>query len=137
MELAEGIRKIGFQRWYERQLIESHLYLVTSFLCLVTVLACFEGFSLRMPVWETVMRLAAMLAGAAVCVWTLCRYLAMLDFAVRAAERSRCGKCAAYSALELSVAPARRLAMPGVEEMGDLPPVGVRCRKCGHEWMIG
>lgn len=65
MELAEGIRRIGFGRWCQRQLIESHLYLVTSFLCLVTVLACFEGFSLRMPAWETVLRLAAMLAGAA------------------------------------------------------------------------
>jgi hypothetical protein len=137
MELAEGIRRIGFGRWYQRQLIESHLYLVTSFLCLVVVLACFEGFNLRMPAWETVLRLAAMLAGAAVCVWTLRRYLAMLDFAVRAAERSRCEKCAAYSALELSAAPASRLAMPGGEEVGDLPPVGVRCRKCGHEWMIG
>jgi hypothetical protein len=137
MELAEGIRRIGFGRWYQRQLIESHLYLVTSFLCLVTVLACFEGLSLRMPAWETVLRLAAILAGAALCAWTLRRYLAMLDFAVRAAERSRCGKCAAYSALELTGAPARRLAMPDGEEMGELPPVGVRCRKCGHEWMIG
>jgi len=137
MELAEGIRRIGFQRWYERQLIESHLYLVTSFLCPVTVLPCFEGFSLRMPVWETIMRLVAMLAGAAIRVWTLRRYLAMLDFAVRAAERSRCEKCAAYSALDLSEAPAHRLAMPDGEEVGDLPPVGVRCRKCGHEWLIG
>lgn len=83
------------------------------------------------------MRLAAMLAGAAICVWTLRCYLAMLDFAVRAAERSRCEKCAAYSTLELSGAPARRLAVPGGEEVGDLLPVGVRCRKCGHEWMIG
>jgi hypothetical protein len=136
MELAEGIRKIGFRRWYERQLIESHLYLVTSFLCLVTVLACFEGFSLRMPAWETVMRLVAMLAGAAICVWTLRRYLAMLNFAVRTAERSRCEKCAAYSALELSGAPTYRPAMPGGDEEGAPPPVGVRCRKCGHEWTI-
>lgn len=135
MELAEGIRKVGFRRWYERQLIESHLYLVTSFLCLVTVLACFEGFSLRMPAWETVLRLVAMLTGAAICVWTLRRYLAMLNFAVRAAERARCEKCAAYNALELSGAPAYRPAMPDGEEDAP-PPVGVRCRRCGHKWTI-
>ena len=135
MELTEGIKKIGFRRWYERQLIESHLFLVTSFLCLVTVLACFEGFNLRMPAWETVMRLVAMVAGAATCVWTLRRYLALLNFAVRAAERSRCEKCSAYSALELSGAIAYRPAMPGGEE-GVPPPVGVRCRRCGHEWTI-
>jgi len=136
MELAEGIKKIGFRRWYERQLIESHLYLVTSFLCLVTVLACFEGFSLRMPAWETVMRLVAMLAGAAVCVWTLRRYLAMLNFAIRAAERSVCEKCAAYDALELSGTIIRRTAAQGEEENGGLLLIGVRCRKCGHEWTI-
>jgi len=30
MELSDGIRKIGFRRWYERQLIEGHLYLISS-----------------------------------------------------------------------------------------------------------
>ena len=39
MELSKGIRKIGFRRWYERQLIESHLYFVSSFLCLIAVMA--------------------------------------------------------------------------------------------------
>ena len=71
MELSDGIRKIGFRRWYERQLIESHLYLISGFMCLVTVLACLEGFSFRTPAWETVMRFAAMMAGAAICLWTV------------------------------------------------------------------
>ena len=138
MELAEGIRKIGFARWYERQLIESHLYLVSSFLCLVVVLACFEGFSLRMPAWETVLRLAAMIAGGGAAVWTLRRYLAMLDFAVRAAEHSVCSQCAAYGLLEVmnSGLLARR---EGTEDRAGVPvsALAVRCRKCSHEWMIG
>jgi hypothetical protein len=133
MELAEGIRKFGFRRWYERQLIESHIYLVTCFLCLVAVLACFEGFSLRAPGWETLMRFAAMAGGAGVCVWALRRYLALLDFAVRAAERSVCGRCETYGNLEVTGAragandadPALRNAL-----------TGVRCRKCGNEWTI-
>ena len=136
MELAEGIRRIGFRRWYERQLIESHLYLVTCFLCLVMVLACYEGFSLRMPAWETLLRLVAMLAGSAACVWTLRRYLAMLNRAVRAAERSVCGKCGAYSALELKGSGTPGMISDARRE-SDAPPVEVRCRKCGHEWAIG
>jgi len=134
MSLSEGIRRIGFRRWYERQLIESHVYLVTCFLSMVVVLACFEGFSFRMPAWETLMRLAAMMAGGAVCWWTLRRYLAMLNFAVHAAERSVCGKCRAYSAIELAGTSAHR---PAVEDEGYGPQrVGVRCRKCGNEWII-
>jgi hypothetical protein len=134
MGLSEGIRRIGFRRWYERQLIESHLYLVSCFLCLVVVLACFEGFSLRMPAWESIIRLVAMLAGGALCWWTLRRYLAMLNFALYAAERSVCGKCGAYSTIELAGTGARR---PAVEDDENAPQtVGVRCRKCGNEWFI-
>jgi hypothetical protein len=39
LQSALGIRKLGFERWFERQLIESHVYFVTSFLCLILVLA--------------------------------------------------------------------------------------------------
>lgn len=49
MELAEGIRKIGFARWYERQLMEAHLYLVTAFLCLILLTACASRDSVRAP----------------------------------------------------------------------------------------
>jgi len=44
-DLAEGIRKTGFRRWYERQLIESHLYFVTAVLSLIVVGAGLEGFT--------------------------------------------------------------------------------------------
>lgn len=137
MELSEGIRKIGFRRWYERQLIESHLFLISGFLCLITVIACLEGFSLRTPWWETLLRLSAMVGGGAICMWTVRCYLTMLDFAEYAAERSVCEKCAAYRGLELSGAIASRTETRGEDEEGALPPLGVRCRKCGHEWTIG
>jgi ribosomal protein L40E len=135
MGLAEGIRKIGFRHWYERQLIESHLYLISGFMCLVTVLACLEGFSLRTPVWETVMRFTAMMAGAAICLWTVHRYFAMLAVAEYVAERSVCEKCATYRGLELSGVAVRRADARNDDDEA-LPPVGVRCRKCGHEWTI-
>ena len=137
MELAEGIRKIGFRRWYERQLIESHLYLVSWFLSLIMVMACLEGFSFRAPGWEALLRLAAMIGGGAICIRSLARYTAMLGLAERAAERSICGKCAAYGLLE--VTGARVLARSAlVKEDARLAPpaLAVRCRKCGHEWTI-
>ena len=133
MSLSEGIRRIGFRRWYERQLIESHLYLVTWFLCLTMVLACLEGFSFRAPGWEPVIRLAAMIAGIAVCLWSLSRYIASLGFAVHAANRSICARCAAYGLLEV----AGEKGLPRREDAGPTAPaVTVRCRKCGNEWTI-
>ena len=137
MELAEGIRSIGFRRWYERQLIESHLYLLSWFLCLVMVLACLEGFSMRAPGWEPLLRLGAILGGGAVCIGSLVRYKAMLEVALHAAERSSCGKCAAYGQLEVTGVrrPVRRVRVG--KEAGMPPPaLAVRCRKCGHEWTI-
>ena len=37
MSPADGIRQLGFRRWYERQLIESHAYFLTCFLCMIMV----------------------------------------------------------------------------------------------------
>ena len=132
MTPAEGIRKYGFRRWYERQLIESHLYLVTGILALFMAIACFEDFGSRNPAWETLLRLAATTAGIGVCLWTFRRYLNMLALAEHAAERSVCATCGTYRGLEL----AARTVSPVESEEGVLLPVGVRCRKCGHEWTI-
>ena len=42
-DIGEEIGRRGFRRWYERQLIESHAYLVTAFLSLILLLAGFEA----------------------------------------------------------------------------------------------
>jgi ribosomal protein L40E len=137
MDLSEGIRRIGFERWYERQLMEAHLYLVTAFLCLILLTACLEGFDARAPGLEPLLRLAGMLAGIFVGVWAVRRYGAILGVAESAAGQSVCKKCAAYARLE--VMGAGLLAPPAKSDArthAPLPHLAVRCRKCGHEWMI-
>lgn len=137
MELAEGIRRIGFERWYERQLMEAHLYLVTTFLCLILVTALLEGLSLRAGGGvEPFARLFGVLAGGYVGVWALARYGELLRFAENAAGQSVCGQCAAYGRLELSGRDAQRTMNRGRRREAGSPPLGVRCRKCGHEWVI-
>ena len=137
MDLSEGIRKKGFRGWYERQLIEAHLYLISGFLCLIMVIASLEGFSLRTPGWETLLRFIAMLGGSALCLWAIKRYLVMLDFAEYAAERSVCEKCAAYGGLDPGSATAHRTGKQDEDGEVIAAPVSVRCRKCGHQWSIG
>ena len=124
MELAEGIRKIGFRRWYERQLIESHACLVTGLLGLVLALGSIESLSFRGPGWEPVTLLVLVLGAGGLATWAVYRYLTILLHAEHIGEHSTCSRCAAYGLLELTGA---RVGRGGVN---------VRCRKCGHEWTI-
>ncbi|MBL8526548.1 MAG: hypothetical protein JNL68_02580, partial [Burkholderiales bacterium] len=63
MSYEESIRKLGFKRWYERQLIESHGYLVTCFLCMIVIAVALDDLSFKVPVSEHLLMIA--LAGAA------------------------------------------------------------------------
>ncbi len=133
MELGEGIRKIGFRRWHERYLLEGHLYLATSLLCIVVVLAALEGYSSRDISLEFFAGLLLMIAGGAAGVWAFLRYLRMLLVAQRAADRSVCARCKTYGLLEAMGSSARS----GPHGAGALiAPTPVRCRKCGNEWTI-
>ena len=65
MEPAAGIRKLGFKRWFERQLIESHVYLATVFLCLILVIVVFEQLASSAGGLERTLMYAAMIGGSA------------------------------------------------------------------------
>jgi len=47
MDIVATIRRIGFKRWYERQLLEGHGWLVTVFLALIAVASCIEAVSFK------------------------------------------------------------------------------------------
>ena len=49
MPVAENIRKLGFRRWHERQLIEAHASLVTAFMCLIVVFIWWDQWDWRDP----------------------------------------------------------------------------------------
>lgn len=133
MELGEGIRKIGFRRWHERYLLESHLYLATSLLCIIAVLAALEGYSSREMSLAFFAGLLVMLAGGAAGVWAFLRYVHMLLIAQHAADRSVCARCKTYGLLE-AIGSSARSRPPGANAL--IAPTPVRCRKCGNEWTI-
>jgi hypothetical protein len=132
MSPADGIRKLGFRRWYERQLIESHAYFLTCFLCMIMVLACLEGFSFRAAGWRPVAMLALIVGGAAIGLAALKRYNSLLNRAEYIAEHSTCGQCSTYGRLQI------------LGSGGDSEPnvatgsfwIKVQCRKCGNQWLI-
>jgi predicted Zn finger-like uncharacterized protein len=124
MGLAEGIRKHGFRKWYERELLQSHAHLVLAFLSLIGIFAGFEVFDRRAP-WDDQLRIAvAILLSVAIGAWALRRYLRLLMHAEATANQAECPHCKAYGQFTLA---SENMA---AEE------VTVRCRRCAHGWTI-
>ena len=131
MTEADGIRRLGFRRWYERQLIECHVWFVTCFLCLILALACAEAIGSPAGGWKPALMLAIIAAAGAVGFVALKRYRRLLDRAETIAEQSTCQRCRTYGRLLVLGA--------GVERATDVDAsawMRVQCRQCGNQWMI-
>ncbi len=124
MKLAEGIRRHGFRKWYERELLQSHAHLVLTFLCLLGLFAAFEA-AWRFRDWvDQATDLVAGALCAGIGLWALRRYLRLLTSAEAVAHQADCPSCKTYGRLEL------------VQSDATGTSVQVRCRHCGHEWHI-
>lgn len=124
MRLAEGIRKHGFRKWYERRLLQSHAHLVLTFLCAVGMLGAFEVYSRTSPWTDQFLDAAAVAICAAVGVWALRRYLYLLMHAEATANQAACPACKTYARFQLE------------HEALDGSAVQVACKACGHRWTI-
>jgi hypothetical protein len=135
MQPGQHIARLGFKRWYERQLIESHAYLVTCFLCMVVVAACLEELSFRAPGIKPFAMLALVGVGGWVAIFSWRRYRTILLAAERLGDRSTCETCGAYAKFDV----LESGGSDGPSQIGDGTPetwLRVRCRKCGHGWTM-
>lgn len=130
MTFADRLRKHGFRRWYERQLIESFLYLTTCFLCMIVVAACLEAFGDQGPGRQPALMLSMALVATAVGAVSWRRFKDALTLAEHLADRANCSDCGAYGRFVV-------LGQGGQDrEDGGPGWVKVRCRTCQHEWLI-
>lgn len=118
MEPASSIEKLGFKRWYERQLIEGHAWLVSCFLCALAIAAILEVTGFRLTSVTGLIALAFVYAAGLLCWHSLKRYRAIMAEAERLSEQSTCKTCRTYAAFSIIAQ----------------HPMSVRCRKCAHEW---
>jgi hypothetical protein len=132
VELADDIRKRGFKKWYERQLIESHAYLVTCFLCMILVAALMEEVSFRTAGLKPFLMLAVMAGGGLVGLFAWLRYKAIMITAERFGDRSICEQCHAYAKFDILESGGSRATPEGEPD----PWLRVKCRKCGHAWTM-
>ena len=121
MEPAKSIERMGFKRWYERQLLEGHAWLVTCILCALAIGATLELTGFRLTSVAGLVTLALVYAAGVICWHSLKRYRAIMAQAERLSEQSTCRTCNTYAAFSITAAQ---------------PRLSVRCLKCAHEWTM-
>lgn len=137
MASLDRIRTDGFRRWYERQLIECHAWLVSWFLGLIVMVSGVEvagtGSTSRMS------GILLLLGGLAVILYSWKRYHLLLEIAERLGEQAVCPKCKAYGKFKVQSSgpvPLPDGGDPGLENHGGGLWLRVQCRKCGDEWTL-
>jgi hypothetical protein len=140
MDIVRSIDKLGFRRWYERQLIEGHGYLITCFLCMITVAATLESFASREALSGRIaMAVTAFFAGA-VGYFAWVRYRAIMLRAEWLGDHATCPQCRVYGRFRIVDTHSRRVPRVDVESApfppDEAPLLGVQCKKCGHRWTI-
>jgi len=138
MDLASRIRKLGFRKWYERQLIDCHLALTTCFLCAITVAACLEAVSFAEFGWKPASLLAGVFAAIGLGWYSWRRYITVLQRAEAYGSHSSCPACNTYAKFEI-LASGHAAEGPYLDPKADplpYPWLRVRCRKCGAAWRM-
>jgi uncharacterized membrane protein len=138
MDIASRICKVGFRKWYERQLIDSHLAFTTCLLCGLTVAACLESITFTELGWKPVALLVAVAASVVLGIYSWKRYLTVLHRAEAYGNRSNCPSCNAYARFEV-LATGSTAEGPYREPVsGSLPYpwLRVRCRSCSTVWRL-
>lgn len=121
--LAEGIRTRGFRRWYERELLAGHAHLVLVLLSALGAMASLELMD-SVSAAERLLDAFNVLVSAGIGIWALRRYLFLLMRAEQVANQANCPRCGTYG----------RLTVTGEDRRAGT--TGVRCRRCGHDWVI-
>jgi hypothetical protein len=124
MKLAQGIRRHGFRKWYERELLQSHAHLVLTFLCMIGIFAAMESLGGGSGWFEQAADLATIGLCTAIGIWAVRRYLYFLNHAEACANQADCPQCKAYGRMAVD-------ATDGAESQLD-----VHCKKCNCRWVM-
>jgi len=121
--MADGIRRIGFRKWYERELLSSHAHLVLTVLSSVGLLGSFEAMR-DASESDRAVNVVYVLLCIGIALWSLRRYVFLLTRAEDIANQANCTSCGEYGRFTVTHS---RTGSPDTE---------VCCRRCAHKWVI-
>jgi ABC-type nickel/cobalt efflux system permease component RcnA len=124
MVLSDGIQKLGFRKWYERELLQSHAHMVLLVLCSVGLLGAFEIYDRKLAATQQLNVVVSVLLCVGIGLWSMRVYLRGLMQAEAVANQADCTGCGTYGRLTL---------VPHAHTSGG---VHVQCKGCGHAWCI-
>ena len=119
---ADAIRRIGFRKWYERQLLSSHAHMILGFLSAVALVGSVEAY--RTSVADAGMYALFVVICAGVGAWAMRRYSFLMLHAEDTANQANCPDCGNYGRFKIVRAHAAQ------------HDLDVRCDKCAREWVI-
>ncbi|RYF14564.1 MAG: hypothetical protein EOO30_17740 [Comamonadaceae bacterium] len=121
--LAEHFKRIGFRKWYERQLLSSHAHMVLAFLSVIAVVGAMEAFRTSEGDTQLANVLFVVLC-AAIGAWAMRRYAFLLMRAEQAANQASCPDCGDYGRFHV------------VGHRPRLQEIDVRCSRCSRGWIF-
>jgi hypothetical protein len=124
----DDIRSHGFRKWYERQLVRSHVHLVLLLLCTVAALGAVEAFPAAGG--NRLLMALSLLVAAAIGAWALRRYLWLLMRAEALANQATCPDCQAYARWQVEG------TGPAAADGDGEATLQACCRGCGSRWQI-
>lgn len=138
MEPADSISRLGFRKWYERQLIDSHASFVTCFLCMLVVAIGLEQVQEITLGLESFLHAVLVFACIALGWASWRRYHRVLETAEYYAEFSYCPACKAYGLFRIDNAGRMQTAddrRDGATTEGRVW-MNVTCKKCAQRWRL-
>ena len=129
MGLPDAIRRRGFRRWYERQLIEGHAYLVTGLLAMFMMAISIELIDFHQSAQGLIALLMVGAAGSALTLFAWRQFTFLLARAEYLAGRATCPACKTFARFAIDRVDDNPLAVAGCT-------LHVQCRKCGYRWSI-
>ena len=136
MDTLGRMRILGFKKWYERQLVEGHLYLTSCFLGIIAMATSLELFGSREGPLGLIVALAVGFGGVWNTLFCWERYKRIMMVAEHIGDHAQCPACSAYA--RFSVVDAGKALHQEPANIEDPKEVWLkaRCRKCGNEWTI-
>lgn len=130
MSIDDAVRKRGFRRWYERQLVESHAYLVTGVLSLIMMAIALEVIEFGESFANALLLSAVAAGGGWLAVFAWKQFSRLLLRAEMLASQAVCGGCRTYARFDVVDAHDCSDSLTGRSLV-------VRCKQCQHQWRMG